>query len=176
MFSVYTAEWVYNIIFNYTRSHEQTEELTQDTLVAAINGLSKFNKQSSLKTWVCAIAINKCKDHLKYINRKKRFVLSVSIESAHEDGLQFGSDFYHPGMKLLSKEQMQFLYKNIEALPEKQKQALILMKLDGMNQKEVADVMKTSPKAVESLVTRAKKNLKKSLASGNLLNQKKYTL
>lgn len=167
---------MYNIIYSYTRSHEQTEELTQDTLIAAINGLKGFSRQSSLKTWVCAIAINKCKDHIKYIMRKKRIARTVSIDTAIREGRTLSSDFYHPGMKLLSNEQMALLFNSIDELPEKQKQALILMKLDGMNQKETAEIMNTSPKAVESLVTRAKKNLRKSLAVHNIIIERNYAL
>jgi RNA polymerase sigma-70 factor (ECF subfamily) len=47
----------------------------------------------------------------------------------------------------------------MERLPEKQKTALILLKIEQMNQNEAAAIMNLSAKAVESLFQRAKKNL-----------------
>ena len=53
----------------------------------------------------------------------------------------------------------------INRLPENQKTALILAKLDKLPQREIAELMKMSLKAVESLLTRAKANLRKQLES-----------
>jgi RNA polymerase sigma-70 factor (ECF subfamily) len=51
----------------------------------------------------------------------------------------------------------------IDQLPDQQKTALILSKIDGLSYKEVAQIMQKSPKSIESLVQRAKKNLKNSM-------------
>ncbi|MFT4722833.1 MAG: DNA-directed RNA polymerase specialized sigma24 family protein, partial [Flavobacteriales bacterium] len=59
------------------------------------------------------------------------------------------------------KEDLQRLFQQINRLPENQKTALILLKIEQEKTAEVAKIMKLTPKAVESLFSRAKINLKK---------------
>jgi RNA polymerase sigma-70 factor (ECF subfamily) len=61
------------------------------------------------------------------------------------------------------------LFKAIEQLPENQKVAFILNKVEGLSYQEVAEIMKTSLSAVESLLHRAKTNLKEILKNFNNL-------
>lgn len=170
--------WVYNVTFNYVQNKEDAEEIVQDTLISALSGLKKFKNEATLKTWVYSIALNKSKDFLKYKSRKKRSGKIISINKTTENErtpYYEPSNFVHPGIELESKEQMSLLFGAINQLPEKQKKALILAKLDKMAQKEIADIMNLSVKAVESLLTRAKKNLKIYLESEGIIVLKKKT-
>ena len=72
-------------------------------------------------------------------------------------------DFNHPGVSLEKKEDAARLFKAIRELPENQKAAFTLHKLEDLSYKEVSEVMKTSVAAVESLMHRAKQNLRKIL-------------
>jgi RNA polymerase sigma-70 factor (ECF subfamily) len=84
----------------------------------------------------------------------------------HDDGNELknlGHNFNHPGILLEQKEALESLFQHINALPDNQKTALILSKLEQKSQKEVAEIMKLSTKAVESLLQRAKTNLAKKI-------------
>ena len=96
-------------------------------------------------------------DVIKSKNRKYR--LFFTRENEDYDS----KDFNHPGAKLESKEEMEKIFREINKLPEKQKTALILKTIEGIPQKEIATVMKMNEKAVESLLTRARKKLKEKL-------------
>jgi RNA polymerase sigma-70 factor (ECF subfamily) len=72
-------------------------------------------------------------------------------------------DFHHPGVALDKKENAARLFKAISQLPDNQKTAFTLHKLEDLSYQEVSDVMKTSVSAVESLMHRAKQNLRKIL-------------
>jgi RNA polymerase sigma-70 factor (ECF subfamily) len=74
------------------------------------------------------------------------------------------SAFYHPGTQLENKEQSAILFKAIDQLPEKQKSAFILHKIEGLSYNEIADILNTSLSSVESLLFRAKQNLQQSLS------------
>lgn len=161
-------------MISYVQNNEDAEEVVQDTLIAALKGMDRFKSESSLKTWVYRIAINKSKDALKYRNRKKRMAIVVSIsKTGSNHGEMEVVSFEHPGIKLESKEQMDLLFKGINQLPENQKEALILAKLEHMSMKEIAEVMNTTPKAVESLISRAKSNFKKYLEIEGIITFKR---
>ncbi len=157
--------WVYNLVLGYVQREEEAEEIVQDTLLAAINGIETFNRKSTLKTWVYRIAINKCKDALKHKSRMKRSGHVQSLSELNHDGTQKYQPFHfnHPEIQMQNTEQSGLLFDAINALPERQKDALILAKIEQMPVKEVGIQMKLSPKAVESLLTRARINLKKNL-------------
>ena len=68
---------------------------------------------------------------------------------------------------------MNILFGAINQVPENQKSALIMAKLDKIPQKEITDIMDLSIKAVESILTRAKTNLRKHLKAKGILILKK---
>lgn len=145
-------------------------------MISALSGLKRFKNEATLKTWVYSIALNKSKDFLKYKSRKKRSGKIISIhKSSDNDKTHYyePSNFIHPGIELESKEQMNILFGAINQLPENQKSALIMAKLDKISQKEIADIMDLSIKAVDSLLTRAKTNLRKYLEAEGILILKK---
>ena len=76
------------------------------------------------------------------------------------------SHFDHPGVELEKKERSQILFKAIDTLPENQRTAFVLSQIEQFSQKETANIMNLGEKAVESLIQRAKANLRKEL--GNL--------
>jgi RNA polymerase sigma factor (sigma-70 family) len=79
-----------------------------------------------------------------------------------EDAAVFSS-FDHPGVQLENKEATQHIYAAINQLPERQKTALLLKTMEGLSQNQIAEVMELSPKAVESLLSRSRTNLKELL-------------
>lgn len=165
LFAREASTWVYNAVYSFVQSKEDTEEIVQDTLIAALNGLKRFKNEASLKTWTYSIALNKSRDFIKYKSRQKRSGKIISIyKSEDSNTLQYEPrTFEHPGVVLESKEQMDVLFSAINKLSDNQKTALILAKLDRRSQKEISAIMKISVKAVESLLTRAKLNLRKHL-------------
>jgi RNA polymerase sigma-70 factor (ECF subfamily) len=155
---------IYNLVLNYLQNTEDAEEITQDVFVTVHQQLHSFNEQSSITTWIYRIAINKCLDCIKSKKAKKRFGFLTSIFGDNDGELKHDRpNFNHPGILMEQKEEMEILFSHINALPENQKTALILHKIDGMSQTEVAEIMQTSAKSVESLVQRAKTNLKEKI-------------
>ena len=151
------SQLVYNLSLSYLQNIEDSKEATQDVFVKIHTKLEGFNNKSSLKTWIYRITINHCLDVIKSKNRKYR--LFFTRENEDYDS----KDFNHPGAKLESKEEMEKIFREINKLPEKQKTALILKTIEGIPQEEIATVMKMNEKAVESLLTRARKKLKEKL-------------
>ena len=73
------------------------------------------------------------------------------------------ADFEHPGVVLENKERAKILFKHINQLPDNQKVAFTLCNIEGLNYQEISEVMQLSSSSVESLLFRAKTNLRKTL-------------
>lgn len=156
---------VFNVSLGYTANREDAEEITQDVFVEVFHSANSFKGDSSVKTWVCRIAINKSLDYLRFKKRKKRFAILTSLFSKETGEVKYHQpDFNHPGVTLEDKEKAGYLFAAIEKLPENQRTAFILLKMEGLSQREAAETMQINEKALESLFQRAKQNLRKELA------------
>lgn len=149
---------VYNLALQYVQNVNDAEEITQDVFLAAHKSLDKFRNESNHSTWLYRITINKSLDFLKAKRRKKRFFWFTG-ELTENDSIEFE----HPGVLIENKEETAFIFSCINELPDNQKTALILNKIEQLSLAEIAGIMELSPKAVESLVQRAKTNLLKKI-------------
>lgn len=164
LFSIY-KDRVYNTALGYLQNIQDAEELTQDVFIEIFNSASKFKGDSALTTWIYRITVNKSLDKIKYQKRRKRFAVITSIFSPDSAGLAIDTpDFIHPGIEIELKESSQILFKALNNLPENQKTAFILSKIELLSQKEISEIMKTTVSSVESLIFRAKQNLKNTLS------------
>jgi RNA polymerase sigma-70 factor (ECF subfamily) len=152
---------IYNVTIGMIQGVEDAEDLTQEVFVDVFNSISEFREESSLNTWLYRIAVNKSLELIRKRSRKKRFGFMTSIFSNTEE-LQI-PDFEHPGVKLENKERAAVMFKAIAKLPETQRTAFTLSKVEEFSYKEISEIMKVSVASVESLLFRAKANLKKSL-------------
>ena len=155
---------VYNVALNYAQNIEDAEEITQDVFLKVHESLSDFKENSSIKTWLYRITINQSLDFIKKKNSKKRFFI-FGKKSQNEFELTNVSNFEHPGILLEQQEDAKVLFLVINTLPENQKTAFILSKVDGLSNPEVSEIMEISISAVESLIFRAKKELKEKLSN-----------
>jgi len=154
-FYVLYAEKVYNTAISYVQDHHAAEEVTQDVFTNVYRKAASFKGQSAVGTWVYRITVN---TSLNYIKSKKRFSFLRISDREREK-----ADFEHPGVQLENKENAKALFAVIDTLPDKQKTAFILSFVEDLPRQEVADIMEMSLKAVESLLQRAKKNMREKL-------------
>ena len=155
---------VYNVALQYVQNIEDAEEITQDVFIIIHDKLSGFQQNSSLKTWIYRISVNKSLDFIKAKKTQKRFAFFTSLFTDEgEEVKTLNHHFNHPGIELEQKEALENIFKHINTLPENQKTVLILHKIENISIKEVAEIMELTYKAVESLLQRAKVNLTKKL-------------
>lgn len=158
------SDRVYHTILSYLKNEDDAKEILQDVFITVFNTAGKFNFNSSVSTWIYRIAVNKSLDFIRSRNAKKRQGFFTSIYKKDSGEIRFDSpDFEHPGVKLENKENSKFLFKAIDTLSENQKTAFILTQIEGLSQKEAAEIMKITRKSVESLIQRAKTNLREEL-------------
>jgi RNA polymerase sigma-70 factor, ECF subfamily len=158
---------VFNMCLNYVLNSADAQDITQDVFVKVYQKYHQYDSNSaSLKTWICRIAINHCLDFLKSKKSKKRFgFLSPLFQTNSNEPISDAVEVNHPGIQTEDKEAITGLLQIIYTLPENQKTAIILSRIENRSQKEVAEIMNTSVKAVESLLQRAKQTIQKKLTN-----------
>jgi RNA polymerase sigma-70 factor (ECF subfamily) len=143
----------------YVADREVAEEVVQDTWMAVIESLNRFEGRSSLRTWVCGILIHKAKDRGV---REKRHTTFSAFEPYDDDNdeavdpsrfQQAGEGAGHwafppqpwddqtPEKLLASKQAVDCMQRAIEALPATLKEVLILRDVEGAEAKEVCEML-----------------------------------
>lgn len=153
-------EMVINTCYRFVFNREDAEDLAQDVFVEVFRSIGQFREESKLSTWIYRIAVTKSLDHLRRLNRKKRFSSlkrMIGITDPAEAVAAPSRD--NPAEVFADNDRARVLLDAINSLPESQKTAFILSKQEGYSNQEIADILKTSIPAVESLVHRAKKKL-----------------
>lgn len=159
------ADKVYNTCLGILQHPSDAEDTTQEVFVEVFKSIHGFKGESALHTWIYRIAVTKSFDQLKRRKAGKRFAFITSLFG--DDGAEHRYDkphFDHPGVQLENKEHARVLFYAINQLPDKQKTAFTLHKLEGLPYSEVADVMQTTLASVESLLFRANENLRRLLS------------
>ncbi|WP_343603911.1 RNA polymerase sigma factor [Fluviicola sp.] len=152
------APQVFNLALQYVQNVHDAEEITQDVFVAVHHSLASFRQDSGHGTWIYRITINKSLDFIKAKKRKKRFSWFTSPLNDYDS-----VEFAHPGVLMENREETEFIFTCIHALPDNQKTALILNKIEQLSVPQIAEIMNLNAKAVESLIHRGKGNLEKLL-------------
>jgi RNA polymerase sigma-70 factor, ECF subfamily len=158
---------IYNIAYGMVRNAEDAKDLAQEAFVKAYRNLHTFRFGSSFYTWLCRITSNVCIDHIR---RQK-----VRAAEAFEDGvitkdtggvMHLGHQRGDPGRSLEGKRLHRRLREAMEALPEEQRQIIVLREVDGLSYKEIAEVMDIPEGTVMSRLFYTRKKLQ-ALLSGD---------
>ncbi len=155
---------IYNTALGFVQQAADAEEITQNVFVKVYERIDSFNSEAALSTWLYRITVTQSLDYLRARKRRKRFGFVTALLGA-DKSLKLPEDFNHPGVVAENKERAAILFKAVAGLPPNQKTAYLLQKLEGLPVAQIAAIMKMSAPAVESLLSRAKANLKKSLTT-----------
>ena len=155
---------VFNTCLSFTHNREDAEEAAQDVFISVYQSIKAFQRKSSLSTWIYRITVNKSLELVRKRKRKSQLGFINFILGRKEDlpGTSQVS-FDHPGVQLENMERTRILYDAIDGLAENQRIAFTLHEFEGLSYKDIAGVMDASVSAVESLIFRAKKNLREKL-------------
>jgi RNA polymerase sigma factor (sigma-70 family) len=145
---------------SYNYSHEDTQDLMQDTFIDAYSSLSKFENRSSFKTWMIKIMLNNC--------YKKKQLFSFKNETAKEINDKsipmFSSQQNNDANKMVLNRELNFVIENaLQAVPEDYRMVFSLREINGLNVKETAEVLDISEANVKVRLNRAKTMLEKEI-------------
>ncbi|PWJ40859.1 RNA polymerase sigma-70 factor (ECF subfamily) [Sediminitomix flava] len=153
-------ERVYFLCRKMVITHEDADDLTQDTFVKAWKSLDRFEGKAKLFTWLYRIAVNVCLDFLE--KKKKRFFLPIHDVTA-ELSLKV-----EQSADLSGDEIQQQLLKAILTLPEKQRVVFQLKYFEELSYKEMSEVLETSEGALKASYHHAVKKIEKQLKENSI--------
>lgn len=155
---------VLNICYRFIFNREDAEDIAQEVFIEVHRSIAHFREESKLFTWIYRIAVTKSIDFIRKAKRKKRMVQLKSLVGMEGEVNHIPAPLdSDPAKGLEQEERMRILREAIDTLPENQRTAFTLSKCKGFGNKEIAGIMGTSLSSVESLMHRAKNNLKKKL-------------
>lgn len=144
---------LYHHIRSIVNSHDDTDDVLQNTMIKVFKNIKKFEGRSNLYTWLYRIATNESTSFLNTNNRKNSFVDNVEVETfsiATEDYNGLNGEYIK-----------NVLYKAIKELPEKQKVVFSLRYFEEMSYKDMSEVLDTSVGALKASYHHAVKKIEK---------------
>jgi len=152
-----TARFVFQLSGDF--SHEDTEEICQETFLAVVGNLDSFKAKSAFQTWLLRIASNKAKDFREKSRAAKRGGSAVHISldgSQNEDDLppDPASRQPSPDVLLQSAETCRFVRQGLDRLGELCREIIELRYYADLSYAEIASELRLNPKTVSSRLSK----------------------
>lgn len=155
---------VYSTCLSFIPNQHDAQDLSQEVFLEVYASVAHFKENAQLSTWVYRIAVNKCLEEIRRRKQQKRSAFFKGLLGIESEAEQISGDkFDHPGFQAENKEKAEMLFAAIGSLPENQKIAYNLTQVEGYSYDEASKIMGTTIGAIESLLFRAKKNLRKTI-------------
>ena len=145
---------VYATLFSFTKSKEDSEDLSQQTFIKVWQQLDSFRGDSAFFTWVYRIAINLAKNFVASSGYKKQKI-NTSIEQAEIDI----SSFEDIESAVIHKQSLKEINNFINKLPESLKTAFTLREVEGRSYEDISVITDTPIGTVRSRIFRARESI-----------------
>lgn len=145
---------------------EEAEDLAQEVFLRVYRSRAKYRPRSKFSTWLFTIANNLALNCLR--SRQRRPVVPLPGRDSGPLGPRPAEQLVHddhsgPTQKVQREELAAVIRQALDGLNERQRMAVVLNKFEDMNYAEIAEVMNLTTKAVKSLLSRARMNLRAAL-------------
>jgi len=162
---------VLNFIFRSLGNRAEAEDLTQEVFLRVWKSAETYKPDAKFTTWLYRIAINLCINKQRALRIRRWFSVFRPHELKQNSGDTFfpteGAETTTAENHLINSEQSRRILNALNDLPASQRLAIVLKIYDGLSYHEISQLMNRSVSAVDSLLIRAKKNLRKKLAKIN---------
>jgi len=157
------------VSFMYRMSHNSAvaEELAQEVFLRVYRSREKYSPDAKFTTWLYRIATNLAVNHARD-TKYERPEAQVSIdEPDNETGLTVDvvDGSLNAEQNILRRERLAAIRQHVQSLPERQRIAVLMHKYQGMDYRQIAEVLKLSESATKSLLFRAYESLREKLKS-----------
>lgn len=145
---------------------QEAEDLAQEVFLRVYRHRQKYHPRAKFSTWLYTIANNLALNVLR--SRQRKPVIPLNVRDSGPLGPRPAEQMvrdrdYQPNERMQQQELAQIIQQALDSLNERQRMAVVLNKFEDMNYAEIAEIMGLTTKAVKSLLSRARENLRLAL-------------
>jgi RNA polymerase sigma-70 factor (ECF subfamily) len=154
-----------HFLFRMVRNQAIAEELAQEVFLRVYRSRESYRAEAKFTTWLYRIATNLAVNHARDTKHERSAQTLYLDQPDEESGTTPDLADAEPSaeQQLLQKERMAAIKTHVMALPERQRMAVVMHKYQGMDYREIGDVLKLSESATKSLLFRAYQTLREKL-------------
>jgi RNA polymerase sigma-70 factor, ECF subfamily len=154
------------VMHHLVGSAEEAEDLAQEVFLRVYRARKKYRPRAKFSTWLFTIANNLALNSLR--SRQRKPVVPLNVRDSGPLGPRPAEHLVRarteqPVQSLQQQELAAIIRRALEGLNERQRVAVVLNKFEEMSYEEIAEVMGLTTKAVKSLLSRARSNLRDAL-------------
>jgi RNA polymerase sigma-70 factor (ECF subfamily) len=150
---------IFNLAYRMLQQYEEAGEITQETFLAAWQGLPSFRGDARFATWLYRIAYNCALKQLE--TRKRDKALQAALQA--EQALESADGFDRTDTQIDEHERQAFVQEQLSHLPAKYRIVLILRHLQDMTYEEIAEILTMPVGTIKTHLFRARNLLKERL-------------
>lgn len=133
---------------------DQAEDVVQEAFLRVYRAAGRYRPEAKFTTWLCQIVLNLCRDRLRRSRRAPISLTEKFLPAFRDD----------PPRRMEAEELAGRIRRAVDALPERQRTAVILHRFQQLSHEEISQATGWSVSAIESLLVRAYQRLRQDLA------------
>jgi RNA polymerase sigma-70 factor (ECF subfamily) len=160
---------IYQLIFRMLSSRQEAEDIGQEVFVTVFKSIESFRGDSKFSTWLYRIAINHCKNRIKYLKRRDYHRAAPLDEvadreaGAQDAGIFLQSQVPAPDQMVEGLQIEAILQRELANLDEEHRSLIILRDVENLSYEEIAQITLLPEGTVKSRLHRARMALKERL-------------
>ena len=143
---------LYRLALRITLSHEEAEDIVQDTLIKVWNRRDEWQSLESIEAYSMTICRNLALDAIKKKDNNNESIEQRIAETSYQT-----SD---PHELMIRKDRVEMVKQLVNKLPEKQRSCLQLRDFEGKTYKEIAEILAITEEQVKVNISRARRSIK----------------
>jgi RNA polymerase sigma-70 factor (ECF subfamily) len=154
-----------HFLYRMVRNEAVAEEMAQEVFLRVYRSRESYRAEAKFTTWLYRIATNLAVNHARD-TKHERSAQTVYLDAPDEETgstPDVADDEISVEQRLMRDERMAAIRKHVTDLPERQRMAVLMHKYQGMDYRQIGDVLKLSESATKSLLFRAYQTLRDKL-------------
>ena len=156
---------IYNYLLRMTQNQAEAEDLTQETFLRVHRSLPTFRGEASLSTWLYRIATNVSLDHFRR-RTTRQTETTLPLENIEFERNRDSDTPFSPEQEAACAEMSACVQAFVQRLPPAYRTVLVLKDMQGLKNREIAEVLGCSLDKVKIRLHRARTKLREALITG----------
>jgi RNA polymerase sigma-70 factor (ECF subfamily) len=156
---------VYYLAYDMTGDHHDAEDISQEVFIKVFRFIKNFRQDAKLSSWLYQVTVNTCIDSQRKKKAKPQVLLESSqIESMHQAASRENTGLSEPERIAVSGLLQERIRRMLSRVSPRERSVFVMRYYNDLKIGEIAGILKVSVNTVKSLLSRAKKKLKKELS------------